>query len=533
MGKLVEAGDHDPSRRKYKHVYYHSSSTTWQVVRRGFPKVMCHTDQDTVAKRAAKAWKVSVQSLRLAVGKPKHGNRTLPVRKYKHVTWHAQGKTWRVYDRKTYIGSSTILSTAVQMACKHFRVSKAELELGRPRPPHNNKTNLCKRFAILMRIYKGTCEEEPLVPCDLQDLLRRVSTSRVLQDDHASGLIFPLLASKFPEHRDAVEDAFTFDPQKSEVDNVYESLVKAAHSISTKAHSYDQVRNVGRGNMHHATLLMLLSKSLKMLRKVNVMPNLTAARKTRLAPTSSRSRMQRKSRKLQAEGSKKTVFMGKNKEAYVILPLDAALRQNISTWISFGRELRKATTPKTCADWDTEVRRLLDVTLGKVVGMSGDYRAMWIIRIYLIYRMRRDNMKRLDLCDLSVRRFMEIFPDQTKQLLQMSGGRSMLFRKVADVFTDTECLPTITHLCNVCVQCLCADVCTSDIKCACYITQCRYKGPPEYFTMWACLFQDRAVRTVSTSWLSEHENTLRLKCLEYVSTHGFPPHPGVLVTSCK
>ena len=230
----MEAGDHDPSRRKYKHVYYHSSSTTWQVVRRGFPKVMCHTDQDTVAKRAAKAWKVSVQSLRLAVGKPKHGNRTLPVRKYKHVTWHAQGKTWRVYDRKTYIGSSTILSTAVQMACKHFRVSKAELELGRPRPPNNNKTNLCKRFAILLRIYKGTCEEDPLVPCDLEDLLRRVSTSRVMQDDHASGLIFPLLASKFPEHRDAVEDAFTFDPQKSEVDNVYESLVKAAHNISAK-----------------------------------------------------------------------------------------------------------------------------------------------------------------------------------------------------------------------------------------------------------------------------------------------------------
>ena len=67
----IAAEDHDPSERKYKHVYYHSTSTTWQIVRGGFPNVMCHLDQDTVAARAAKARGVSLKSLRLAPSKPK------------------------------------------------------------------------------------------------------------------------------------------------------------------------------------------------------------------------------------------------------------------------------------------------------------------------------------------------------------------------------------------------------------------------------------------------------------------------------
>ena len=131
-----------------------------------------------------------------------------------------------------------------------------------------------------------------------------------------------------------------------------------------------------------------------------------------------------------------TVSMGKS---------NAALRHNISTWISFGNELWKAQTPQTCEDWGKEVHHLWDVTRGRVVGMSGSYRALGVIRCYLIYRMRRDSIKRLELGDISVRRVMENFLDQTKQLLQMSGGRCMLFRKVADVFTDTECLAPSTY----------------------------------------------------------------------------------------
>ena len=176
----IAAEDHDPSERKYKHVYYHSTSTTWQIVRGGFPNVMCHLDQDTVAARAAKAWGVSLKSLRLAPSKPKPEERI----SYPCVSISTSHGTLKVRLGECTTPEGT-LNIAVKMACKPFRVSRAELELRRPRPHHNNKTHSCKRFAILMRTCKGTNHQQPLVSCDFQDLLRRVSTSRVLQDGHA------------------------------------------------------------------------------------------------------------------------------------------------------------------------------------------------------------------------------------------------------------------------------------------------------------------------------------------------------------
>ena len=80
-----------------------------------------------------------------------------------------------------------LVDTAVKMACEHFHVSRADLELRMPRRHHHNKTHVCNRIAILAKIYKSKSVDHPMVPCDLQYLLRRVSTSRVLQDEHASG----------------------------------------------------------------------------------------------------------------------------------------------------------------------------------------------------------------------------------------------------------------------------------------------------------------------------------------------------------
>ena len=57
----------------------------------------------------------------------------------------------------------------------------------------------------------------------------------------------------------------------------------------------------------------------------------------------------------------------------------------------------------------------------------------------------------------------------------------------------------------------------------------RYRGPPELFTMYACLFADSSVQKVSTMWLVSHTVVMRTKCLSYMSEHGFPPHPGVLI----
>ncbi len=61
----------------------------------------------------------------------------------------------------------------------------------------------------------------------------------------------------------------------------------------------------------------------------------------------------------------------------------------------------------------------------------------------------------------------------------------------------------------------------------------RYDGPPELFTMYACLFADMAVQSMSTAWRIEHVVELRSRMLSYVKEFGFTPHPGVLVTMVR
>ena len=61
------------------------------------------------------------------------------------------------------------------------------------------------------------------------------------------------------------------------------------------------------------------------------------------------------------------------------------------------------------------------------------------------------------------------------------------------------------------------------------IIPCRYQGPPEYFTMWACLVSGDAVAKISTSWLQEHEQALHATCVWYVEQHGMSPHPATLI----
>ena len=46
--------------------------------------------------------------------------------------------------------------------------------------------------------------------------------------------------------------------------------------------------------------------------------------------------------------------------------------------------------------------------------------------------------------------------------------------------------------------------------------------------MYACLFADMAVQSMSTALLIEHEVELRSRMLSYFKEFGFPPHPGVL-----
>ena len=371
------------------------------------------------------AWHVSMDSMRLSQGKPCSDTRMM--RQYKHISWHSTRKIWIVQGPHKYIGCSTNLDTAVEIACKHFKVSPEDIRLETSKRTNSSSTDSCKRFAILMRVYRGKHKNEPMVPCDLQDLLQRVHTSRVLWNTQARSLIFPILLSKFPKHRDAIEQSLAITPGKSEVENIYACLVKASELISMSELCDQELRNVGRQSMHHMSFTMLVSKSLKLLCKAQ-MKNSNVTKNSNVKSLAGR------------KASPNILLMGKCGATYKVSGLDASLRRSIATWIEFGKELVKAKTPHTCEEWGEEVNRMMAfLRSGKVVGMEGSYRGVWTIRSYLICRMRRDCIRRLDIGDMTARKFMSLFPDQKRQVLQMSGGKFMLHRKIVDVFADAEC----------------------------------------------------------------------------------------------
>ena len=318
MVRRLPPNQGEDKTRKYKHVYWHKKSQTWQAVRRGYAEVACHPNQEQVAVSAAKAWGVNKDSLRLAESDRKPGEGVSVVRRYKYIVWHSARKTWIVQQGNKYVGSSTDLDTAVEIACKHFMVNPEDIRLDAPKRTNSTRTDSCERFAILMRVYKGKNSNEPMVPCDLQDLLQRVDTSRVLRTTQARGLVFPWLLSKFPKHRDIIEESLTISNKNSEVENLYDSLVKASVAISKVEHCDEELRNVGRKNMHHSNFTVLVSKSLKLLRKA--MTTDTNAQT-----------------KLHSKASSKILLMGKSKAAYTVCRLNIDLRKKFQHGLNLGR----------------------------------------------------------------------------------------------------------------------------------------------------------------------------------------------------
>ena len=57
----------------------------------------------------------------------------------------------------------------------------------------------------------------------------------------------------------------------------------------------------------------------------------------------------------------------------------------------------------------------------------------------------------------------------------------------------------------------------------------RYDGPPELFSMHACLFADTALLKVDPQWVEGHVQILRAEAERYRACYGFHPHPAVLL----
>jgi hypothetical protein len=469
--ELHSVSESQPSQaeRKYKFIYFHSSSLMWQSVRRGF-KSIAHIDQDTCAWLAAKAWGQSRSGLKLQVKEP---DDTVPMQKFKHVTWHSGKKVWvvQVAGGTEYAGCSSNMLEAVDIACKVLGCKRQALELSVKRRACSTSTNTCKRFAVMMKVFAGVrSADPPMVPADFAHLMLKAKAKTMdCVFEGGAGVAFPFIISKFPAHRDAIECS-TAGAGKCAEDKLYNRLVAASKKMSGHALSKALVRNVGRKNMHHGTFVMFASKGLGLLRRVKG----TAEKQTSA----------NKCLKFGMEGR------------YQVKDMSKILKLKLSAMIRFDTALAATKPPRTITDWRTALDRLQKVMLGspRMPGCSGAYRGVWAIRCGLIYLMRRAGINKLELEGCTVRDFLGNFPDQKQQVLAVAGGKRMVHRLMQDVLSDAG-----------------------------------YVAPPELFTMYACLFADSSVQKLSTAWLVENTVKLRFRCLSYFQEHGFAPHPGVLI----
>ena len=496
--------------RKYKHIFWHKGREVWQAVRRGFAQVPVSPDQDDVAKMAAALWKVSVTELKLATQTQEDTN---PRQEYSYVTWHCSSKVWTVQDKGVYIGSSQDLHTAVGIACRHFGCSPEDLRKESTKFHESNAPNDCVRFGLLWKIYRGSKRDDPWLPLDVSNLWSEQCSDFLSRSD-IDGLQIPFVCCKFPAQRVAVIEAFEDAPGSTAVERVYNTLVCAAEVISHQAHPAEECRHIGRNNMHHASIAVILDKSLGVLRKLPDAEKSTRPTvKQRLAQRSSIPVMKHNTKRgrtrpphsKQDQGKNgKVLDMGKDASRYIVEPLSAKLKERISSWIAFGQALRKVATPKTLKEWGQATQTIQKVIRGDrkngslpVHGLSGNYRGLWVMRGLLLVRMRREGLQRLTGTErMSGTHMQSMFPDQKDRVKKLSGGR--LTRKLDDIFSSAQ-----------------------------------YDGAPELFTMWACLFNDRVIGATPLAWLQEHREVLVRAFTSYCKKHGFPPHPGVLVEEAR
>ena len=118
------------------------------------------------------------------------------------------------------------------------------------------------------------------------------------------------------------------------------------------------------------------------------------------------------------------------------------------------------------------------------------YSLSWTLRTLTICDMRRANIPALVRDQTPVTLFAKSFPDQHS-----------MFKAIT----------------------------TTPTPCGSFFTLAEYLGPPELFSMYACLFQDAAVEDVSTEWMSTHTNELTALRKEYRAEHGQNPVPAVLL----
>ena len=145
--------------------------------------------------------------------------------------------------------------------------------------------------------------------------------------------------------------------------------------------------------------------------------------------------------------------------------------------------------PETSADWEKALR-CNGGKKGNRLKAGNDYAAKWVLRSRFFFHRLAQSDKHLDVGNMSVQRFSTLFPD--------NGG-------------------WITRLCP-----------REDRTVKGLFSTCDYHEDPLLFSMYACLFADKAFKDISGQQVSKACKCMRDAVVQHRKKHKQNPHPAIL-----
>ena len=133
--------------------------------------------------------------------------------------------------------------------------------------------------------------------------------------------------------------------------------------------------------------------------------------------------------------------------------------------------------------------QVLQARFRGLAGCAGRYTVSWLSRAFLFALTRTTGAIKLDADGVGIRLLARMAPDQHQWLWRLTGVEGNRRMSIGELFS-----------------------------------QVGYTGPPELFSMWACLCAD-----IPIAKLVGREQHLHQKCVAFQQLHGWSPHPAVLV----
>ena len=407
-----------------------------------------------------------------------------PGQMYKHVRWHRIHCMWLVQLRslngEVYYFHDE--EEAAAFVANSLGTTKAKLKKDERTRHYGNKDVLREQAADLIEIM------EDAIPADAENFEEYADpcsgpTSAILAD--APGLIAGFCLGKHSHDRDVLEKIWKIWAKKTitapahmpgveiKAYRVYCVLMEAARRLSGSRWSVPWREHVGRGCDHYQRLCFYLIRVGILAYKAS-------------------------------EPILETFTYHDSNVKYFPVPYDKHIQKKLLHTIEFGKALQQAAAPDNVHDWGNTVRDI-DQKTGTVAGCSGkgNYMKLWIIRAFLLYRMRQRKIKKLKPGNATMQSMMLAFPDQKGQL--------ELYASLPGIRNDQ----------------------LSSVKVVDMVKAMRYKGGLEYLTMWGCLTADNKLRKFlqrkPRGWLKENRDHLRCVRKKFRAKHHQNPHPACVV----